>query len=176
VVNTHTEKRLQKTLNIDEETGEEVEANERIVVEVEQDDVYLLICPQSMVGIESSIIQPLQDMVDAAGDRPVILINPDLEDKQSSQGQQSVRGRKDRLDFANSFQPIFHFQNIYYSGTSYFPILGALCKLSPLEPWVAFQRRDFVKASGGDDVSEMYVPCLSSETKPEGEDILKSFG
>ena len=45
---------------------------------VEQDDVFILIAPQSMVGIESSIMGPLADMVEAAGDRPVILVNPDL--------------------------------------------------------------------------------------------------
>ena len=96
---------------------------------VEQDDVFLIICPQNMVGIESSIIGALSEMVDAAGDRPVILINPDLTDKVSSQGQQNVRGRQQRIDFANSFETIFQFQNIYYSGTSYFPILGSVVKL-----------------------------------------------
>ena len=48
---------------------------------IEQDDVFILIAPQSMVGIESSIMGPLADMVEAAGDRPVILVNPDLVDK-----------------------------------------------------------------------------------------------
>ncbi|KAL3920183.1 MAG: hypothetical protein SGARI_007011, partial [Bacillariaceae sp.] len=80
---------------------------------VEQDDVFILIAPQSMIGVDSSIIGPLKDMVEAAGDRPVILINPDLTDKVSAQGQQNVRGRQDRMDFANSFKPVFHFQNIY---------------------------------------------------------------
>lgn len=94
-------------------------------VETKQDDVFLILCPQNMVGLESSIIGPLSEMVDAAGDRPVILLNPDLTDKISSQGQQSIRGRQDRLDFANSFKTIFQFQNIYFSGTSYFPILGS---------------------------------------------------
>lgn len=64
---------------------------------VEQDDVFLIIAPQSMVGVDSSIIPALSEMVDAAGDRPVILINPDLTDKVSSNGQQNVRGRKERL-------------------------------------------------------------------------------
>jgi adenylate kinase len=45
---------------------------------VENDDVFILIAPQSMVGIESSIMGPLAEMVEAAGDRPVILVNPDL--------------------------------------------------------------------------------------------------
>ena len=54
---------------------------------IEQDDVFIIICPQSMVGVDSSIIGPLSEMVDAAGDRPVILLNPDLVDKVSSQGE-----------------------------------------------------------------------------------------
>ena len=172
VVNAHEETRRRV---ITDEDGKDRRVTE--TVKVEQDDVFLLICPQSMVGLESSIIEPLQNMVEAAGDRPVILINPDLEDKRSSQGQQSVRGRKDRLEFAKSFKTIFHFQCIYYSGTSYFPILGAVSKLSPLGPWVAYQRRDLIGNGGedGDSGGELYVPCLSTEIKPEGEEILKVF-
>jgi len=137
---------------------------------VEQDDVFLIIAPQSMVGVDSSIIPALSEMVDAAGDRPVILINPDLTDKVSSQGQQNVRGRQQRIDFANSFKTIYHFQNIYVSGTSYFPILGSMTKLSPLAPWVAHQRRDLANDGG-----EIYLPVLASEYMPEGEAILESF-
>lgn len=134
-----------------------------------QDDVFVLVAPQSMVGIDSSIMPLLSDMVDAAGDRPVILINPDLTDKPSAAGQQSVRGRKQRMDFADSFQTVYHFQNIYVSGTSYFPILGAMTKLHPVDPWVAHQRRDF--ADGG----EIYVPVLAGEDMPSSEAIMSSF-
>jgi adenylate kinase len=136
---------------------------------VEQDDVFLLIAPQSMVGVETSIFGPLSEMVQAAGDRPIILINADLTDKVSSQGQQSVRGRKERIEFASTFQTIFHFQNIYVSGTSYFPILGAITKLRPREQWVAHQRRD--RVVGG----EIYVPVLASEEIPTGDVILETF-
>mmetsp|Transcript_3504 Transcript_3504/g.5135 ORF Transcript_3504/g.5135 Transcript_3504/m.5135 type:complete len:126 (+) Transcript_3504:218-595(+) len=117
-----------------------------------------------MVGVESSIMGRLEEMVDAAGDRPVIIINPDLKDKPSAQGQQSVRGRADRIAFAESFKTIFCFANTYISGTSYFPILGALTKKKPSEPWVAHQRRDLAGGQG-----EVYVPVLSTEEKPEGE-------
>ena len=137
--------------------------------DTQQDDVFILICPQNMIGLESSIIQNLEEMVEAAGDRPVIIINPDLEDKISAQGQQSVRGRKDRLDFTNSFQTIYQFRNIYVSGTSYFPILGSVIKLGPLEPWVAHQRRDLV--GGG----EVYLPVYSSETQPDSEILMSAF-
>lgn len=118
-----------------------------------QDDVFLIISPQSMVGTDTSIIPILQEMVAAAGDRPVILVNPDLDDKVSAAGQQSIRGRQQRLDFANSFETIFHFQNIYISGTSYFPILGATTKLHPEQPYIAHQRRDLAIDEG-----EIYIP------------------
>ena len=138
--------------------------------EVAQDDVFIIIAPQSMVGTDTSIIGPLSEMVDAAGDRPVILVNPDLTDKVSAQGQQNVRGRQQRIDFANSFETIWHFQNIYVSGTSYFPILGSMTKLSPLGPWVAHQRRDLMNNGG-----EVYIPVLASEEKPNGDEVLESF-
>ena len=138
------------------------------------DDVFILLAPQSMVGTDSSIIPLLQGMVDRAGHRPVILLNPDLVDKPSSAGQQSVRGRQERIDFSNSFETAFCFQNIYISGTSYFPILGAVTKLHPAEPWVAHQRRDYMGDDG--EKGEIYVPVLASETRPSGESILEAFG
>jgi adenylate kinase len=137
----------------------------------EQDDVFILICPQSMLGLECSIIGPLQEMIQAAGDRPVILINPDLSDKASAQGQQNIRGRLERIEFANSFESIFEFSNIYVSGTSYFPILGAISRPGPKMAWTAYQRRDYKDSDGG----EIYVPMLSAEEKPSGEAILNTF-
>ncbi|KAL3794807.1 hypothetical protein ACHAW5_005228 [Stephanodiscus triporus] len=138
--------------------------------DVQQDDVFLLICPQNMIGLESSIIRSLSEMVDAAGDRPVIILNPDLTDKLSSQGQQSVRGRQQRLDFVNSFETIYQFQNMYRSGTSYFPILGSVVKFGPLEPWVAHQRRDLVGDGG-----EVYLPVFASETQPDSEVLMATL-
>lgn len=138
--------------------------------QVEQDDVFLLIAPQSMIGVDSSIIGPLKEMVEAVGDRPIILLNSDLTDKVSAQGQQNVRGRQGRMDFADSFQTIWHFQNIYVSGTSYFPILGAMFKPGPLNMWSAYQRRDLANNGG-----EVYLPVLAGEEKPKGEQIMESF-
>jgi adenylate kinase len=62
--------------------------------QVEQDDVFIIIAPQSMIGVDSSIMGSLKEMTEAAGDRPIILLNSDLKDKPSAQGQQSVRGRQ----------------------------------------------------------------------------------
>ena len=138
--------------------------------DTQQDDVFILICPQNMQGIESSIIPYLLEMTEAVGDRPIILINPDLVDKASSQGQQSVRGRQERIDFANSFKTIFQFQNIYYSGTSYFPILGASTLFGPEEMWVSHQRRDLKGGKG-----EVYVPVYASESMPDSEVLMSTF-
>eukprot|EP00979_Chaetoceros_neogracilis_P018826 scaffold11268_cov267-Chaetoceros_neogracile.AAC.1 len=138
--------------------------------EIKQDDVFILLCPQSMIGVDASIMDALSEMVDAVGDRPIILLNPDLTDKISSQGQQNIRGRKERMEFADSFQSIYHFQNIYVSGTSYFPILGAVSKPSHRDPWVAYQRRDGLNNGG-----EVYVPILSTEKQADGEMILANF-
>ena len=74
------------------------------------------------------------------------------------------------MKFAESFETIFHFQNIYVSGTSYFPILGAVTKTNYDDPWIAYQRRDLANNEG-----EVYVPVLSSEEKPDGEAILDAF-
>jgi adenylate kinase len=146
----------------------------------DDDDCFLIVAPQSMVGGESSIFPSLKAMVDAAGpQRPVILFNPDLTDKVSAAGQQSVRGRQERLDFAQSFATIYEFSNLYVSGTSYFPILGAMTKLHPSEPWIAHQRRDYndadAAAGNNNNQGEIYVPVLSSEIKPDSDAIMEYF-
>jgi len=137
---------------------------------IEQDDVFLIVCPQSMVGTDTSIYKPLLEHVRAAGDRPCILINPDLTDKISAAGQQSVRGRSERMAFEQSFSTIYQFQCTYVSGTSYFPILGALAKFGPTEPWISYQRRDRVNNGG-----EVYIPVVMDEEIPDSEIIMKAM-
>jgi adenylate kinase len=135
------------------------------------DDVFLLVAPQSMIGTDSSIIPLLQQMCDAIGsERPVILINDDLSDKMSSGGQQNVRGRQDRLNFAQSFDTVYYFRNTYMSGTSYFPILGATTKLHPSQPWISYQRRDYA-----DNKGEVYVPIFASEVPPTSEQLMEAI-
>jgi len=74
------------------------------------------------------------------------------------------------MEFADSFKSVYHFQNIYVSGTSYFPILGAITKLHPTEQWVAHQRRDLRNNEG-----EIYIPVVAGEEMPNGEAILDAF-
>jgi hypothetical protein len=84
------------------------------------------LAPQSMVG--ASIYEPLSEMVERATGQgaSVILINSLLQDRPSSGGLMSVRGRSERIAFAESFEEIYHFRLVYSGTTFMFPILGAL--------------------------------------------------
>ena len=64
------------------------------------DDVFVVLAPQNMVG--ASIHDSLSEMCEAAGERPVILVNPILADRPSSSGVMGVRGRKERMDIADN--------------------------------------------------------------------------
>ncbi|PKI64693.1 hypothetical protein CRG98_014909 [Punica granatum] len=79
----------------------------------EEDDIFILVAPQNAVG--NCIIDDLRAMTDAAGPRPVILINPRLK----------TIGRDKRLEYAASFENCYFFRLLYYAGTQY-PIMGAL--------------------------------------------------
>lgn len=57
--------------------------------------------------------------------KTLILVNPILKDVPSSGGVMGVRGRKERIAFANSFEIGYHFRLLYTTRT-YFPIKGAL--------------------------------------------------
>ncbi|EOD11396.1 hypothetical protein EMIHUDRAFT_452462 [Emiliania huxleyi CCMP1516] len=90
------------------------------------DDVLLVLAPQSMVG--APIVPPLEALTEAAASQgsAVVLINPLLQDRQSSSGVMGVRGRAERLAFAESFAEIYHFRLLYSGTTFMYPILGAL--------------------------------------------------
>lgn len=110
------------------------------------DDVLILLAPQSMVG--ASIYDSLSDMAAAAMAQgtKVVLINPLLQDRQSSSGVMSVRGRAERLAFAADFVEIYHFRLLYSGTTFMFPILGAVRMATTgshaTAPYVLYQRRE----------------------------------
>ncbi|EFJ31312.1 hypothetical protein SELMODRAFT_169443 [Selaginella moellendorffii] len=89
----------------------------------ETDDMFILMAPQNAVG--NCIIEDLQAMVQAAGDRPVILVNPQLKDVPGAGGVMQVIGREQRMEFSDSFFVCYSFRLLYRAGTFY-PIMGAL--------------------------------------------------
>lgn len=53
-----------------------------------EDDIFLLISPQNLIG--ASLMPMLEAMADKAGDRPFILLNPNLADRPSSNNLMQV--------------------------------------------------------------------------------------
>lgn len=90
--------------------------------------------------IGGMITELLREMITAANGRPVILINPNLKDRPSSDNLMSTAGRGDRIDFANSFEEIFAFKLLYPGSGGMFPILGLLTKFSCNSPWVLYDK------------------------------------
>lgn len=100
------------------------------------DDIFVLIAPQNMNG--HSIMPLLNAFCDAAGTRPVILVNPLLTDIPSANGVMSVRGRAERMQQVAAFEEIYHFRLIY-NKPNIWPIYGCLRK--PYGgPWEVYKR------------------------------------
>lgn len=131
----------------------------------EQDDMFILVAPQNAVG--NCIIEDMKAMTDAAGDRPVILINPRLKDLPGSSGVMQTMGRDKRLEYAASFDSCYAFRLLYYAGTQY-PIMGAL-RMSYPYGYEIYKRVD---ESPG---KERYIMLSTFEKRPTVDDINDAF-
>ncbi|GAV83958.1 ADK domain-containing protein/DUF1995 domain-containing protein [Cephalotus follicularis] len=131
----------------------------------EQDDMFILVAPQNAVG--NCIIDDLKAMTDAAGDRPVILINPRLKDLPASSGIMQTMGRDKRLEYAATFENCYFFRLLYYAGTQY-PIMGALRMSYPYR-YELYKRVD---VSFG---KEKYVILSTFTEKPNSDEINDAF-
>ncbi|KAK4391498.1 Adenylate kinase, chloroplastic [Sesamum angolense] len=143
-------------INIGSIGGKEVE---------EQDDMFILVAPQNAVG--NCIIDDLRAMTDAAGHRPVILVNPRLKDLPGSSGIMQTMGREKRLEYAASFEICYSFRLLYYAGTQY-PIMGALRMSYPYD-YELYKRVD------ESPKKEKYVLLSKFPKRPSGEEINDAF-
>ncbi|XP_012071434.2 adenylate kinase 5, chloroplastic [Jatropha curcas] len=130
-----------------------------------EDDIFILVAPQNAVG--NCIIDDLKAMTDAAGNRPVILVNPRLKDLPGSSGIMQTMGRDKRLEYAASFENCYCFRLLYYAGTQY-PIMGALRFSYPYR-YELYKRVD--QPSGG----EKYEVLSTFSEKPSSDDINDAF-
>ncbi|KAL8129624.1 hypothetical protein V2J09_018779 [Rumex salicifolius] len=143
----------------------------------EQDDMFILVAPQNAVG--NCIIDDLRAMTDAAGNRPVILVNPRLKDLPGSSGIMQTMGRDKRLEYAASFESCYAFRLLYYAGTQY-PIMGAL-RMSYSYGYELYKRVDespgrekyvllstFQKKPSGDEINDAFLYKPSDKVKPSG--------
>ncbi|KAL0552712.1 hypothetical protein IC582_011833 [Cucumis melo] len=131
----------------------------------DQDDMFILVAPQNAVG--NCIIDDMKAMTDAAGDRPVILVNPRLKDLPGSSGIMQTMGREKRLEYAASFEICYFFRLLYYAGTQY-PIMGAL-RMSYPYGYELYKRID--EPSG----KEKYIELSKYPKRPSTDDINDAF-
>jgi adenylate kinase len=89
----------------------------------EDDDIFVLLAPQHING--HSLMPSLTAFCDAAGSRPVVLLNPRLTDIPSANNVMSVRGRAERMEWVGQFEEVYHFRLIY-NKPAIFPIYGCL--------------------------------------------------
>ncbi|GLJ42848.1 hypothetical protein SUGI_0888210 [Cryptomeria japonica] len=131
----------------------------------DQDDIFILVAPQNAMG--NCIIDDLQAMVEAAGRRPLILVNPRLKDLPSAGGVMQTIGREKRMEFAASFSNCYSFRLLYKVGTQY-PIMGAL-RMSYPNPYELYVRTDTEQGK------EEYVNVARFMEKPTREEINDIF-
>lgn len=130
-----------------------------------EDDMYILMAPQNAVG--NCIIDDLAGMVLAAGERPMIIINPRLKDLPGAGGVMQISGRDTRMAFTASFHFCYNFRLLYTSGTQY-PILGALRMAFP-GPFEVYKR-----VSTGLSTEE-YTKVAEFDTEPSSADLGDAF-
>mmetsp|Transcript_2582 Transcript_2582/g.7321 ORF Transcript_2582/g.7321 Transcript_2582/m.7321 type:complete len:355 (+) Transcript_2582:136-1200(+) len=133
----------------------------------DETDVFILISPQNIVN--GTVIYELTDMVAAAEEKgkAIILVNPILKDVPSSGGVMGVRGRAERINFANSFVTAGHFRLLYKAGTFY-PIVGALRYVYGGK-WEVYKRVDVTRKT------EEYQVIGEFDTEPGPREITQCF-
>ncbi|EIE24349.1 hypothetical protein COCSUDRAFT_65858 [Coccomyxa subellipsoidea C-169] len=129
---------------------------------------YVIVAPQNVVG--STIMTKLLEMATAAVEqkKTLILFNPLLKDLPSASGVMGVRGRRERMEFADSFIPAYHFRLLYSSSAMMYPIRGALRHVYG-GPWEVFKREDMGKRT------EEYRFVGSFDSQPDGSLLTPLF-
>jgi len=138
----------------------------------DEDDIFIIVCPQNIVG--ASLIPKLEGMCEAAGKRPVILLNPKLVDIPSSGGLMQVAGRKERIEFAESFEEVYHFR-LLYKKPYFHPIYGALrYSEGHGQQWEVYKRVVQKRTEDGKK-EEKYCFAKSYEKKPQPPQLTEAI-
>lgn len=124
------------------------------------DDILIVIAPQNITG--HSVLPYLQAFDEAAGARPVLLVNARLVDIPSANAVMQVRGREERMAYAASFEEVYHFRLIY-NKPFHFPIYGCLRHAHGSgAPWELYKR-----TGRGEDEAYRFAEAFDKEPDPE---------
>eukprot|EP00871_Galdieria_phlegrea_P006057 jgi/Galph1/939/GphlegSOOS_G5646.1 len=82
-----------------------------------EEDCFVIVTPTNAVS--APVIEQIMQLTDRYKSKSIILINPNLQDVPSTGGIMQVQGRKERIEFLNSFHCIFYLRPLYKTGTLY---------------------------------------------------------
>lgn len=134
----------------------------------DDDDILLVIAPQNIIN--GVIIHKLDEMCIKAAGRPVILINPQLHDRPSSNNKMQIRGREERRKIQDSFIDIYALRLLYPSTGGYmYPIGGVVAKKDYRAPWIVYSIQD----EGG--VEKFQIEGAFPPHTPPTPDQISSF-
>lgn len=128
----------------------------------QHDDLIIVVSPTNAVSIP--VVTSVEQLVQRVPDKPIILLNPRLNDVPSHSGVMQASGRAERIAFMQTFKDIFYMRLLFKSGTSY-PLRGILYHAYP-GPWQVWRSLDNTMD---------YNLILSSEDSPPSEDINRAF-
>jgi len=128
-------------------------------------DAFILVQPQNIVGY--SILPYIAEMEEAVGDKPMIMINPRLDDIQSAGNVMSVRGRKERMEAVAAWKECYHFR-LLYRKPYFHPIYGALRFAYYEHEWELYKRT-------GLGSTEKYELLATYDAEPDPEEMTKKI-
>ena len=131
----------------------------------EEDDIYIIIAPQNIIG--ASVQPSLEAMCQAAGERPVVLLNPNLVDIPSAGNVMQVRGREERMEFIKQFKEIYHFR-LLYKKPYFHPIYGCIRYTYP-NAWEIYKRvvqKTGLTGRAGKEEKYCFAKSYSNQPKP----------
>lgn len=128
-------------------------------------DAFVLVQPQNIVGY--SVLPYIAEMEAAAGDKPMIMINPRLDDIQSAGDVMSIRGRKERMEAVAAWKEIYHFR-LLYRKPYFHPIYGALRYTYYENEWELYKRE-------GMRENETYRLLSTYEKEPDADEMTRQI-
>jgi adenylate kinase len=128
-------------------------------------DAFILVQPQNIVGY--SILPYIAEMEEVVGDKPMIMINPRLDDIQSAGNVMSVRGRKERMEAVAAWKECYHFR-LLYRKPYFHPIYGALRFAYYENEWELYKRTGLRE-------TEKYELLATYDAEPDPEEMTKKI-
>lgn len=124
-------------------------------------DILFVLSPTNAVSIP--VIESVSNLVEHARDKPIVLINPRLDEVPSHSGVMQVSGRAERLKLISSFTDVFYMRLLFDAGRN-FPLRGILYKAYP-SPWQAWFSPE----------SDEYQLTLECQERPQPDAVSDSF-